>query len=130
MESQATPVSIPPAPASKKFLFVSHDGLIHDLAWEVKKEGAEVRYYIHSKGDKDVADGFVDKVDSVCKIGDILQVKVIAIDDQDRVKLSRKAILREQQGKPPSGPGDAPPRRQDQPPRRRDGGGEGDGGRR
>ena len=27
-----------------------------------------------------------------------MQVKVIAIDDQDRVKLSRKAVLREQAG--------------------------------
>jgi polyribonucleotide nucleotidyltransferase len=32
----------------------------------------------------------------VCKVGDELEVKVIAIDDQDRVKLSRKAVLREQ----------------------------------
>ena len=30
------------------------------------------------------------------KVGDELEVKVIAIDDQDRVKLSRKAVLREQ----------------------------------
>ena len=43
-------------------------------------------------------DKFVDKVDSVCKVGDKMQVKVIAIDDQDRVKLSRKAVLREQRG--------------------------------
>jgi polyribonucleotide nucleotidyltransferase len=41
-------------------------------------------------------DKYVDKVDSVVKVGDKLQVKVIAIDDQDRVKLSRKAVLREQ----------------------------------
>lgn len=51
-------------PQPKKFLFVSHDGLIHDLAWEMKKEGAEVRYYIHAKGERDVADGMVEKVDS------------------------------------------------------------------
>ena len=41
-------------------------------------------------------DKYVEKVDSVCKVGDHLQVKVIAIDEQDRVKLSRKAVLREQ----------------------------------
>ncbi len=41
-------------------------------------------------------DKYVDKVENVCKVGDVLQVKVIAIDDQDRVKLSRKALLREQ----------------------------------
>jgi polyribonucleotide nucleotidyltransferase len=61
-------------------------------------------------------DKYVDKVENVVKIGDRLQVKVIAIDDQDRVKLSRKAVLREQQGKggepPPSGGGGKrPPRR-------------------
>jgi phosphoribosylamine--glycine ligase len=47
----------------KKFLFVSNQGLIGDLAWQVKKEGNEVKYAIHSKVDKDVCDGFVDKVD-------------------------------------------------------------------
>jgi polyribonucleotide nucleotidyltransferase len=49
-------------------------------------------------------DKYVDRVENVCKVGDIMQVKVIAIDDQDRVKLSRKAVLREQSGRPP-GPG-------------------------
>lgn len=62
-------------------------------------------------------DKYVDKVDSVCKVGDKLQVKVIAIDDQDRVKLSRKALLREQRGE--TGP---PPRQEGHPPRRPEGG--------
>ncbi len=54
-------------------------------------------------------DKFVDKVESVCKVGDRLQVKVIAIDDQDRVKLSRKALLREQnKGAQPTGGGPGP----------------------
>ena len=44
-------------------------------------------------------DKYVGKVDDVCKVGDRMQVKVIAIDDQDRVKLSRKAALAEL-GKP------------------------------
>jgi polyribonucleotide nucleotidyltransferase len=43
-------------------------------------------------------DKYVDKVENICKVGDHMQVKVIAIDDQDRVKLSRKALLREQKG--------------------------------
>ena len=43
----------------------------------------------------ELADGYVSSVADVCKVGDILQVKVIAIDDQDRVKLSRKAAQRE-----------------------------------
>jgi polyribonucleotide nucleotidyltransferase len=57
-------------------------------------------------------DKYVGKVEDVCKVGDILKVKVIAIDEHDRVKLSRKVLLREASGgKPP--PGDQPP-----PPRR------------
>ena len=47
-----------------KFLFVSIDALIGDLAWHVKKEGHEVKYYITNKDQKDVCDGFVDKCDS------------------------------------------------------------------
>jgi polyribonucleotide nucleotidyltransferase len=44
----------------------------------------------------ELADGYVNSVADVCKVGDVMQVKVISIDDQDRVKLSRKALLREQ----------------------------------
>jgi polyribonucleotide nucleotidyltransferase len=93
-------------------------------------------------------DKYVGRVEDVCKVGDRLQVKVIAIDDQDRVKLSRRALLREQNpqasaaptgpggpgagpggpgsgpGGPSSGPGGPPPQRRPEgdrpPPRRRD----------
>ncbi len=61
-------------------------------------------------------DKYVEKVDTVCKIGDKLMVKVIAIDDQDRVKLSRKALLREQRPQGEEG-GDAPPPPRDDRPR-------------
>jgi polyribonucleotide nucleotidyltransferase len=59
-------------------------------------------------------DKYVGKVEDVCKVGDKLQVKVIAIDEHDRVKLSRKVLLREQNksgdgGPPPSGPPRRPP---------------------
>ena len=47
-----------------KFLFVSIEALIGDLAWAVKKEGHEVKYYIEDKDQKDVCDGFVDKTDA------------------------------------------------------------------
>lgn len=47
---------------SKNFLFVSIDGLIGDVAWQVAKEGHNVKYYIESPDDKDVADGFVPKI--------------------------------------------------------------------
>jgi len=79
---------------------------------------------------------YVDRVDAICKVGDRLQVKLIAIDDQDRVKLSRKALLRDQKpgGGAEEAPAQAPPgRRSDAPPpRRREGpqGDAGDGGRR
>jgi polyribonucleotide nucleotidyltransferase len=40
-------------------------------------------------------EGYVSSVGDVCKVGDHMKVKVIAVDEQDRVKLSRKAALRE-----------------------------------
>ncbi|MEW6723008.1 MAG: phosphoribosylglycinamide synthetase C domain-containing protein [Candidatus Micrarchaeota archaeon] len=46
-----------------KFLFVSIDALIGDLAWQVQREGHEVKYYIQDKSQKDVCDGFVDKAE-------------------------------------------------------------------
>ncbi|NUQ60882.1 MAG: polyribonucleotide nucleotidyltransferase [Pirellulales bacterium] len=51
----------------------------------------------------ELAEGYVSSVSDVCKVGDLMQVKVIAIDDQDRVKLSRRAVLREAAQKQPSG---------------------------
>jgi polyribonucleotide nucleotidyltransferase len=67
-------------------------------------------------------DKYVGRVEDVCKVGDVLQVKVIAIDEHDRVKLSRKVLLREQ-NKPADGgaaPPASPPRRpsEGRPPRR------------
>jgi polyribonucleotide nucleotidyltransferase len=56
----------------------------------------------------ELSDQYVGSVGDVCKMGDVLRVKVIAIDDQDRVKLSRKAVIREEQGLPPEPP--PPPR--------------------
>ena len=43
----------------------------------------------------ELSDGFVKSVADVCKQGDTLRVKVIAVDEQNRVKLSRKAVLAE-----------------------------------
>ncbi len=52
----------------------------------------------------ELADSYVKSVGDVVKIGDRVKVKVIAIDDQGRVKLSRKAALREagQEQRPPA----------------------------
>mgnify|MGYP006279743353 CR=1 FL=1 len=48
----------------KNFLFLSLDAaLIGDLAWQVSKEGHDVKYYIEAEGDKEIADGFVPKTD-------------------------------------------------------------------
>jgi polyribonucleotide nucleotidyltransferase len=52
----------------------------------------------------ELADGFVNRVDEVVKVGDRLRVKVIAIDEHDRVKLSRKAVVREESGGAPPAP--------------------------
>jgi phosphoribosylamine--glycine ligase len=46
-----------------RFLFVSLDALISDIAWQVHREGNEVRYYIASESERDIGDGFVPKVD-------------------------------------------------------------------
>lgn len=47
----------------KNFLFVSLDGLIGDIAWHVRKEGHDVKYFIEEKSEREIADGFVTKVD-------------------------------------------------------------------
>ena len=42
-----------------KFLFVSYDGLIGDIAWQVTKEGHEAKYFIEHAEEREIADGFV-----------------------------------------------------------------------
>ena len=49
---------------SKNFLFVSIGALIGDIAWQISKEGHNVKYYIREESDQEVADGFVDKADN------------------------------------------------------------------
>jgi len=45
----------------KKFLFISTDAMISDIAWQVRKEGHEVKYFIENKIEADSADGFIPK---------------------------------------------------------------------
>lgn len=52
-----------PAGESRNFLFVSYDGLIGDIAWQVLKEGHQVRYAISNEDDQEVGAGFVPMVD-------------------------------------------------------------------
>jgi polyribonucleotide nucleotidyltransferase len=65
----------------------------------------------------ELSDGFVKNIDEICKLGDKISVKVIAIDDQNRVKLSRKAVLvetGETDGKAPRrSDGEGAPKRND-----------------
>ncbi len=43
----------------------------------------------------ELSEGYVGAVTDICRVGDPMLVKAIAVDDQDRVKLSRKAALAE-----------------------------------
>ena len=47
----------------------------------------------------ELSDAYVKNVEDVCKMGDLIAVKLILIDDQGRLKLSRKAALIEKKKK-------------------------------
>ena len=49
----------------------------------------------------ELAEGRVDKVEDICKKGDVITAKCVGVDEKGRVKMSRRAALRE-------GGGDAP----------------------
>lgn len=63
----------------KKFLFVSYDALISDIALQVAKEGHDIKYFIRNAEDKDIADGFVPKTDDWEK--DVDWADIIIFDD-------------------------------------------------
>jgi len=63
----------------KKFLFVSEDALISDIAWQVVKEGHDAKYYIGCPDDKESANGFVPKVDDWKK--EVDWADIIVFDD-------------------------------------------------
>jgi len=46
---------------STKFLFVSYEGLIADIAWQVVKEGHEVKLWIENPEERGIGEGFVPK---------------------------------------------------------------------
>ena len=54
----------------------------------------------------ELSNEYVSSVADVCKVGDQMQVKVIAVDEQDRVKLSRRVVLQEQADKTDTGSDD------------------------
>ncbi len=51
----------------------------------------------------ELASGYVKRVDEVVKLGDTVRVKVINVDDQGRVKLSRKQAIAEENPQPAAG---------------------------
>ncbi len=79
----------------------------------------------------ELAHGFVKTVTEVVKIGDVIKVKVINVDDSGRVKLSRKALLERPAGMEDDGGGEHRGERRDRGDRGDRGGRGGDrGGRR
>ncbi|RKX24233.1 MAG: polyribonucleotide nucleotidyltransferase, partial [Candidatus Zixiibacteriota bacterium] len=62
----------------------------------------------------------VGKVEDICRVGDRMSVKVISIDNDGRVRLSRKALLMDGDGGSSQGaPQGPPPPRRDRSPRGR-----------
>jgi polyribonucleotide nucleotidyltransferase len=55
--------------------------------------------------------GYVDKVTDIVKVGDQLQVRILGIDDQNRIKLSRKACLEGGSTTTPTPPASSPPQK-------------------
>ncbi len=47
----------------KNILFVSISALISDIAWQCKKEGHSVKYFIEEDSEKEIGNGFVEKTD-------------------------------------------------------------------
>jgi phosphoribosylamine--glycine ligase len=81
--------------APKKFLFVSWESLSGDIAYQIKKEGHEVKVYIKAEWDKDVYDGFLEKVPDYKQFID--WADVIVFDDvgfgQEADELRQKGKL-------------------------------------
>jgi len=55
----------------------------------------------------ELSDSYVEKVDDVCKLGDEMLVKLLSIDDQGKIRLSRKAALKEKPAAENTGEGEA-----------------------
>jgi phosphoribosylamine--glycine ligase len=63
----------------KNFLFISIDNLSGDLAWQIQKEGHNVKYFTESPKEKDIADGFIPKTGDWQK--EVAWADVIVFDD-------------------------------------------------
>lgn len=86
-----------PIPEKKKFLFVSLESLSGDLAWQLAKEGHEVKAYIKEKKDADVYNGFIEKTDDWEQLID--WADVIIFDDvefgnyAEKLRKSGKTVI-------------------------------------
>jgi phosphoribosylamine--glycine ligase len=66
-----------------KFLFVTEEALSVDLAWQLTKEGHDVKFFCQEQQEKDVGDGFVQKIDTWDKTWEAIKdwAEVIIFDD-------------------------------------------------
>ena len=72
--------------------------IYHGRVTSIKEFGAFVEILPGKDGlvhISELSEGYVASVSEICHVGDPMVVKAIAVDDQDRVKLSRKAALAE-----------------------------------
>jgi phosphoribosylamine---glycine ligase len=71
---------------TKKFLFVTVDAVTIDLAWQVKKEGHLVKFFIEDKNENEIGNGFVEKVNSWKEHIDWADVIIFdGVDDQGEI---------------------------------------------
>ncbi|MBU0763143.1 MAG: phosphoribosylamine--glycine ligase [Candidatus Altiarchaeota archaeon] len=80
----------------KNFLFVSLDALISDTAWQIYRQGHNVKYYIHENSEKDIADGFIPKVNDW--EAEISWADIVVFDDV--LGQGKKAKKLRDEGKP------------------------------
>lgn len=87
----------PPRKTPLRFLFVSIDALITDLALQVKKEGHEAKYFIQAKEQKNIGDGFVEKIDdwrAQVDWADVIVFDDVGFGDvADRLRREGKAVV-------------------------------------
>ncbi len=63
----------------RKFLFISLTSLIGDIAWQILKEGHDVRFYVEDENERDIGDGFIPKSTDWEK--DVAWADIIVFDD-------------------------------------------------
>jgi len=86
---------------SKNFLFLSLDAaLITDIAWQISKEGHNVKYYIEAESDRAIGNGFVPKTEDWRS--EVDWADVVVFDDiwvGDQVGTGELAVELREQGK-------------------------------